>query len=49
LDFEKFCGAVIYKKVDGNLEFLTICHRNDGHWGFPKGHVEKMKMKKKPQ
>jgi tRNA nucleotidyltransferase (CCA-adding enzyme) len=41
MDFEKSCGAVIYRKIDGILEFLTISHRNDGHWGFPKGHVEK--------
>ena len=41
MDFEKSCGAVIYRKIDENLEFLTISHRNDGHWGFPKGHVEK--------
>ncbi|MBZ9686600.1 NUDIX domain-containing protein [Clostridium estertheticum] len=41
MDFEKSCGAVIYRKIYGNLEFLTISHRNDGHWGFPKGHVEK--------
>ncbi|GCD09895.1 bis(5'-nucleosyl)-tetraphosphatase [Clostridium tagluense] len=40
MDFEKSCGAVIYRMIDGNLEFLTISHRNDGHWGFPKGHME---------
>ena len=41
MDFEKSCGAVIYRRIDNNLEFLIISHRNDGHWGFPKGHVEK--------
>ncbi len=41
MDFEKSCGAVIYRKIHGNLEFLIISHRNDGHWGFPKGHIEK--------
>lgn len=40
MDFEKSCGAVIYRKIDGNIEFLAVSHRNDGHWGFPKGHVE---------
>ena len=40
MNFEKSCGAVIYRKKDNNLEFLAISHRNDGHWGFPKGHVE---------
>ncbi|MEK6264196.1 MAG: NUDIX domain-containing protein [Clostridium sp.] len=39
--FEKSCGVVIYRKNKNNLEFLTISHRYDGHWGFPKGHVEK--------
>jgi 8-oxo-dGTP pyrophosphatase MutT (NUDIX family) len=38
--FEKSCGVVIYRKSHNDLEFLTISHRYDGHWGFPKGHVE---------
>ena len=41
MNFEKSCGAVIYRIKDENLEFLSISHRNDGHWGFPKGHVER--------
>ncbi|MGH4124299.1 MAG: bis(5'-nucleosyl)-tetraphosphatase [Clostridium sp.] len=41
MNFEKSCGAVIYRNNDDNLEFLTISHKSDGHWGFPKGHVEK--------
>ena len=41
MEFEKSCGAVIYRRIDENIEFLCISHRNDGHWGFPKGHVEK--------
>ena len=41
MNFEKSCGAIIYRIKDDNLEFLTISHRSDGHWGFPKGHVEK--------
>jgi len=32
---EKSCGCII---VDGN-EVLLIQH-NEGHWDFPKGHVE---------
>jgi 8-oxo-dGTP pyrophosphatase MutT (NUDIX family) len=39
--FEKSCGVIIYRENYKNLEFLTISHRYDGHWGFPKGHVEK--------
>lgn len=41
INFEKSCGVVIYRRIGGNLEFLSISNRSDGHWGFPKGHVEK--------
>jgi bis(5'-nucleosidyl)-tetraphosphatase len=40
MNFEKSCGAVIYRGENENLEFLIISHNSDGHWGFPKGHVE---------
>ena len=38
---EKSCGAVIYK-IDENdrISFLLIKQKT-GHFGFPKGHVEK--------
>ncbi len=38
---EKSCGAVIYRKHEGETEILIIRHKNGGHWAFPKGHVEK--------
>lgn len=41
--YEKSCGAVIYKKDNGKTEFLLIHNKKgnaEGHWGFPKGHVE---------
>lgn len=38
---EKSCGAVIFRKTDGNVQVLLIRHVNGGHWSFPKGHVEK--------
>ncbi|HZK71553.1 MAG TPA: NUDIX domain-containing protein [Clostridia bacterium] len=41
MNFDKSCGVVIYRRIGGNLEFLSVSNRNDGHWGFPKGHVEK--------
>jgi bis(5'-nucleosidyl)-tetraphosphatase len=41
MNFEKSCGVVIYRKIGVNLEFLSISNRSDGHWGVPKGHVEK--------
>jgi len=38
--WEKSCGAVIYRENNNEYEFLIISHNSDGHWGFPKGHVE---------
>lgn len=38
---ERSCGAVVYRKKQGELELLLIRHKNGGHWAFPKGHVEK--------
>ncbi|MCB2292846.1 NUDIX domain-containing protein [Clostridium algoriphilum] len=40
MNLEKSCGAVIYRRIGENLEFLSISDKSDGHWGFPKGHVE---------
>ena len=37
---EKSCGALIYRKKQGEYELLLIRHRSGGHWSFPKGHVE---------
>lgn len=37
---EKSCGAVVVKKMNGRLYTLMI-RQNQGHWCFPKGHVEK--------
>ena len=36
---EKSCGAVITREVNGKTEILLI-HQVQGHWCFPKGHVE---------
>ncbi len=40
MQFEKSCGAVVFRKYHGNTELLIIKHVNGGHWSFPKGHVE---------
>lgn len=40
MQFEKSCGAIVYRKFHGNTEILLIKHVNSGHWSFPKGHVE---------
>ena len=38
---EKSCGAVVFRKREGEPQILLIRHQNGGHWAFPKGHVEK--------
>jgi 8-oxo-dGTP pyrophosphatase MutT (NUDIX family) len=39
---ELSCGAVIFRERSGNTEFLLIRHKGpNGHWDFPKGHIEK--------
>jgi bis(5'-nucleosidyl)-tetraphosphatase len=41
MNHEKSCGAVVFRDSAGGPEFLTIRSEKYGHWGFPKGHVEK--------
>lgn len=36
---EKSCGAIVYKKEEGELKFLLV-YQNNGYYSFPKGHVE---------
>lgn len=38
--YESSCGAVIYKKFNGETRFLLIKNKRSAHWGFPKGHIE---------
>ncbi len=43
MNYEKSCGAVVYREVRGKREYLLIFNKKGGakgHWGFPKGHVE---------
>lgn len=40
MNYEKSCGAIIYRKYHGNTEILLIKSVKSGHWSFPKGHVE---------
>ncbi len=40
MNYEKSCGAVVYRKFHGNTEILLIRHIKSGYWSFPKGHVE---------
>lgn len=39
MKFEKSCGAVVYKKENGNYLCL-IEHMIQGHTSIPKGHIE---------
>ena len=39
MEKEKSCGAVVARKKNDRVEILVI-HQIQGHWCFPKGHVE---------
>lgn len=36
---EKSCGAIVYKKENDEYKYL-IAHQSNGHFSFPKGHME---------
>jgi 8-oxo-dGTP pyrophosphatase MutT (NUDIX family) len=38
---EYSAGAVIFRRTEGETEFLVIYSERNGIWGFPKGHREK--------
>ena len=38
--YEKSCGAVIFRRDGGQLQFLIVKNKKGRNWGFPKGHVE---------
>lgn len=43
MSYEKSCGAVVFRE-NKVREYLIIFNKKGnavGHWGFPKGHVEK--------
>lgn len=40
MNYEKSCGAIVYRKHHGNTEILLVRHIKSGYWSFPKGHVE---------
>ncbi|HJD99450.1 bis(5'-nucleosyl)-tetraphosphatase [Levilactobacillus brevis] len=37
---ERASGAVVYRLVDGQPEYLLLKSAASNFWGFPKGHVE---------
>ncbi len=38
--YERSCGAIVFRKVDGVVRYLLIKNRRSTHWSFPKGHIE---------
>ena len=40
MNYDKSCGAIVYRKYHGNTEILLVRHIKSGYWSFPKGHVE---------
>lgn len=38
---EKSCGVVLFHARDGKAREYLLLHYPNGHWDFPKGHVEK--------
>ena len=38
MNYEKSCGAIIYKIAKKEIYFLLV-QMNRGHWSFPKGHM----------
>lgn len=38
---EYSAGAVIFRRINEEREFLVIYSKRNGIWGFPKGHIEK--------
>ncbi len=37
---ERSSGFILYSADQGKRKYLLLRHRNGGHWGFPKGHIE---------
>ena len=40
MKYEKSCGAVVFRQIDGAWNTLLIRHIKGKHISFPKGHVE---------
>ena len=38
--YERSCGAVIYRNINGQIRYLLIKNNRSSNWGFPKGHME---------
>ena len=40
MKYEKSCGAVVFRRCDGEWNVLLIRHARGRHISFPKGHME---------
>ncbi|MCP6719248.1 MAG: bis(5'-nucleosyl)-tetraphosphatase [Patescibacteria group bacterium] len=40
MPLERSAGVVVFRKEKGNTYYLLL-HYQAGHWGFPKGNIEK--------
>lgn len=38
--YQKSCGAVIYRNINGENEYLILLQKKSHTWSFPKGHME---------
>lgn len=38
--YEKSCGAVVFRMVNAEAQYLLIKNKRSENWGFPKGHIE---------
>ena len=39
--YERSCGAVVYRIINGVVRYLLIKNKRSSNWSFPKGHIEK--------
>jgi hypothetical protein len=39
--YERSCGAVVCRRINGEIRLLLIKNSRSAHWGFPKGHMER--------
>ena len=38
--YESSCGAVVFRRITGEIRYLLIKNKRSANWGFPKGHIE---------
>ncbi len=37
---ERSAGIIIFRREEGEVQFLLIKNAEHGHWDFPKGHID---------